>query len=391
MLHFIHWLLYLHFTATKLGAIVAGQTSVKAPERKAFEEHLPPDVHIVSCHSLHGPSVSPCGQPLVIIHHRGPTAARTLVESILKPFRSRFVYMSFEEHDNITANTQAVTHAAFLSMGTAWHNDCEYPWEVPQGRYTGGIETVKVNITHRIYSSKWHVYAGLAILNPSAKVQIEQYAKSAAEIFKLILHKNESGLRKRMYEAREKVFLQNTSANVRPILLSEDFLDKFSLGTGNNRAGSLPTAPDPDDVETATTATTPSQASGSNSHLSLLAMADCWATLSINPFQHLTVAATPVFRMWIGVAEYLFRDVDRLDAALKAALWDIQYRSNDMEFVLAARAWCECVQFGSFELYRRRFESTAHFFRPRFAEAQVLSAKMIEAILEEAEGDAITK
>lgn len=299
--------------------------------------------------------------------------------------------MSFEEHDNITANTQAVTHAAFLSMGTAWHNDCEYPWEVPQGRYTGGIETVKVNITHRIYSSKWHVYAGLAILNPSAKVQIEQYAKSAAELFKLILHKNESGLRKRMYEAREKVFLQNTSANVRPILLSEDFLDKFSLGTGNNRAGSLPTAPDPDDVETATTATTPSQASGSNSHLSLLAMADCWATLSINPFQHLTVAATPVFRMWIGVAEYLFRDVDRLDAALKAALWDIQYRSNDMEFVLAARAWCECVQFGSFELYRRRFESTAHFFRPRFAEAQVLSAKMIEAILEEAEGDAITK
>ena len=51
--------------ATKVGAIVAGQTSVKAPERAAFEAHLPPDVHIVSCHSLHGPTVSPLGQPLV--------------------------------------------------------------------------------------------------------------------------------------------------------------------------------------------------------------------------------------------------------------------------------------------------------------------------------------
>jgi len=384
---FIYSYIYA-FKATKMGAIVAGQTSVKAPEREAFEEHLPTDVHIVSCHSLHGPSISPFGQPLVLIHHRGPTVALTLVESILKPFRSRFVYMTFEEHDNLTANTQAVTHAAFLSMGTAWHNDYEYPWETPQGRYTGGIEIVKVNITHRIYSNKWHVYAGLAILNPSAKVQIEQYARSVTELFKLILDKNESGLRKRVHEAREKVFLQNASANVRPILLSEDFLDKFNLGTPRDRAGLPPTASGPDDVETTTT---PSHASGSNSHLSLLAMADCWAALSINPFQHLSVAATPIFRMWIGVAEYLFRDTDRLNAALDAALWDSQYRSNDMEFVLAARAWSECVQFGSFELYRRRFESTAQFFSPRFAEAQALSDKMIKAILEEADGDEMTK
>lgn len=374
-----------------MGAIVAGQTSVKAPERKAFEEYLPTDVHIVSCHSLHGPSISPLGQPLALIHHRGPTAALTLVESILKPFRSRFVYMTFEEHDNITANTQAVTHAAFLSMGSAWHNDCEYPWEVPQGKYTGGIETVKVNITHRIYSNKWHVYAGLAILNPSAKVQIEQYAKSTTELFKLILDKNESGLRKRVHEAREKVFLQNASVNARPILLSEDFLDKFSLGTPRDRSGSSSTASGPGDVETTTVPTTPPHLSRSNSHLSLLAMADCWAALSINPFQHLSVAATPIFRMWIGVAEYLFRDVDRLNAALDAALWGSQYRSNDMEFVLAARAWCECVQFGSFELYRRRFETTAQFFRPRFAEAQALSTKMIEAILEEADRDGMTR
>ena len=48
-----------------MGAIIAGQTSVKAPEREAFEEHLPKDVHIISCHSMHGPKVDPTGQPLV--------------------------------------------------------------------------------------------------------------------------------------------------------------------------------------------------------------------------------------------------------------------------------------------------------------------------------------
>ena len=51
--------------ATKVGAIVGGQTSCKAPELAAFEKHLPSDVEIVSCHSLHGPNISPKGQPLV--------------------------------------------------------------------------------------------------------------------------------------------------------------------------------------------------------------------------------------------------------------------------------------------------------------------------------------
>jgi len=116
--------------ATKVNAIVAGQTSVKAPEKAAFEAHLPKDVHILSCHSLHGPTVSPIGQPLVLrtplsgpgtdwftqvlIQHRASKDALTLVENILCPFRSRFVYLSFDEHDSVTANTQAVTHVAFL-------------------------------------------------------------------------------------------------------------------------------------------------------------------------------------------------------------------------------------------------------------------------------------
>jgi hypothetical protein len=55
----------LYTAATKVGAIVAGQTSVKAPEKEAFEKYLPDDVSIVSLHSLHGPSVDPAGQALV--------------------------------------------------------------------------------------------------------------------------------------------------------------------------------------------------------------------------------------------------------------------------------------------------------------------------------------
>jgi prephenate dehydrogenase len=37
----------------------------------------------------------------------------TVVE-IFKSFKSNYVHLSYEEHDLVTANTQAVTHAAFL-------------------------------------------------------------------------------------------------------------------------------------------------------------------------------------------------------------------------------------------------------------------------------------
>ncbi|KAI8989839.1 Prephenate dehydrogenase [Trametes punicea] len=354
--------------STKVGAIVAGQTSVKAPEKAAFEKYLPADVQIVSCHSLHGPTVSPVGQPLVLIQHRAADDALTLVENILRSFRSRYVYLSYEDHDIVTANTQAVTHAAFLSMGTAWHSSLSYPWE--QGLYVGGIETVKVNIMLRIYSNKWHVYAGLAILNPSARVQIDQYARSTTEIFKLMLASDAAALRSRIYDARRIVFgdyLDPTGARSRaPILLSEDLLDRFSLGKKPSEAAS-PTS---------------RQGAPPNSHLSLLAMVDCWARLGIKPFEHLDLAATPIFRLWIGVAEYLFRSEARLDSALHAALYETTHRSDDLEFVVAARGWSQCISFGNFELYRERFMHTAAFFESRFEEATKVGSAMIQALMD---------
>jgi len=81
-------------------------------------------------------------------------------------------------------------------MGTAWVSTEAYPWE--QGLYVGRIETAKVNLTLRIYSSAWHVYAGLAILNPSACTQIDQYAKSASKLFKLMLSAGSGSLQDKM-------------------------------------------------------------------------------------------------------------------------------------------------------------------------------------------------
>lgn len=251
--------------STKLGAVVGGQTSCKAPEIAAFEAHLPPDVHIVSCHSLHGPKVDPKGQPLVLIKHRASDAAFAFVEHALSCLQSTHVYLTREQHDRITADTQAVTHAAFLSMGAAWRANNQFPWET--ARYIGGIENVKINITLRIYAAKWHVYAGLAILNPDAQKQIKQYAESVTDLFKLMLGGHRDELRERIIKAREAVF-HTATPNKQEILLKEDLLNRFSLGE------------------------IPEQRL-KNNHLSLLAMVDCWWKLGIVPYDHM-ICSTPV-------------------------------------------------------------------------------------------------
>ena len=260
----IHKVVAEYGLSTKLGAIVGGQTSCKAPELAAFEKYLPKDVEIVSCHSLHGPSVDPKGQPLVIIQHRASQKSVDLVADILSCLHSKIVYLTGDMHDRITADTQAVTHAAFLSMGSAWAANQQFPWAIP--RYIGGIENVKINITLRIYSSKWHVYAGLAILNPAAKRQIRQYAESVTELFKLMLGGDREELEKRVKTAGAAVFRQD--ARSQSLLLQDDVLDRFSLSQA-------PPERRP------------------NNHLSLLAIVDCWWKLGIVPYDHM-ICSTPV-------------------------------------------------------------------------------------------------
>ncbi|KAF2398323.1 prephenate dehydrogenase [Trichodelitschia bisporula] len=341
--------------STKLNAIVGGQTSCKAPEIAALEKHLPPDVHIVSCHSLHGPGVNPKGQPLVLIKHRASQESFDRVERILSCLQSKHVYLTANEHDRITADTQAVTHAAFLSMGGAWAANRQFPWEI--ARYIGGIENIKINVMMRIYSNKWHVYAGLAIMNPSAKEQIRQYATSVTELFKLMLAGNRDEFTRRIKYAGERVFKGSENQD---LLLRDDVLDRFSLGE-------LP----PERVK--------------NNHLSLLAMVDCWSQLGIVPYHHM-ICSTPLFRLWLGITEYLFKKPDLLEEVIDTAINDNTFRSDDLEFTFAARDWSERVSLGNFDGYRKKFEEIQQYFAPRFPEATALGNEMIETILEKTVG-----
>lgn len=334
--------------STKTRAIVAGQTSVKTPEIEAFDKYLPKDVNIVTCHSLHGPTVSPIGQNLAVIRHRSSDEAYKRALDTFEKLGSKIIEIStYQEHDKITADTQAVTHVGFESMGTAWKNAGVYPWE--NASYIGGIDNVKVLMALRIYGGKAHVYSGLAILNPFAKEQVKQYAASESELFKLMIQENEPTFRERIKRAGNFVFGNNDSQ----ILLDDKIMKEFSLGNQTKRKP--------------------------NSHLSILSMVDAWHQLKINPYKNL-ICQTPVFRLRLGIAEYLFRNMELLKESIETALFDREIRGDDLEFHTAVREWASIIGHRDTEGYKQQFDSTKKFFENRIPEGMKRSNELIKRL-----------
>ena len=170
----------------------------------------------------------------------------------------------------------------------------------------------------RIDFNQWHLYACLAILNPAARTQIDQFAKSVAELFKLVLSRETGRFGGRVYWVRVWVFrwagedweADGVGEGRTPIFLSGDILDRFSLGRPFPYNPTPTCLADPDPK--------------ANSHL------------NIQPRHHLTLVTTPIFRLWLSVAEYLFRSRTRPEAALAAAPTDTSHCADDLEFVVAA-------------------------------------------------------
>jgi len=334
----------------KYGAIVAGQTSVKHPEIALFHQYLPADVQIVTFHAMHGGGFEPAGQKLILIRYRANDNAYQRMLDLFTAIGSDIVELAdYHEHDQIVADTQAVTHVGFESMGTAWAAAGFFPWE--NASYLGGIDNVKILITLRIFSYKAHVYAGLAILNPYARQQVKRYAQSESELFKLMIKEEEKTLRERLYKARDFVFHESR----KPIMLNDSVMEEFAFhgSAGERRA---------------------------NSHLSILSMVDAWYHLGVNPYDNL-IGQTPPFRLRLGIAEYLFKNEDILEESIQTALYDKSIRGDDLEFHSAVREWSSIINYGDMEGYKKHFNHVQAFFGDRLAEGQKQSGDMIRRLM----------
>ncbi len=335
------------------GTIVGGSCSVKMPEHVAFQYFVPRENPTFFFHSLYGPSVKPLGQTDVIIP--GNISQEDLfnkVEPIIVDLGTTTLYLdNFLVHDKMTAETQAATHAGFMSMGLGWARRGNYPWD--QGEYTSGMDIVKMLMTMRIFSGNSHLYRTLAFENPFALVPIKEYARSARELFNLGKERKESELCERTVSAGKYSF----DDGIEDIALNDKIMKEYALGVSTNL--SIP-----------------------NTHLSLHAMMDSWRFLSIQPRRNL-ICQTPLYRLRVGIVEYLHNHSELYKNSIAAFLNSSAIEKDDSEFCDAANTWADIIQKRDTKEYDHTFSMVKEFFASRLDEAKKKSDALIDRIAEQ--------
>ncbi len=339
-----------HFgPSTKYGAIVGGQTSVKTPEFNAFSKYLPSDTQIITNHALFGPHVDTSNQTQILINVNAQQPIYYEVENIYGAIGAKIEHLgSIEEHDKLMSDIQAVTHIGFESIGTACMHRQNYPWE--HALHPNGLDNIKYLMTLRVYSYKAHVYAGLALQNPFAKLDVRTYAEQENELFSLMITGNRSKFTDKINRAIVNVFGEKDPQHN---LINEELMNHQSL---NNRKQTL-----------------------SNSHLSLFSMLCTWDKLRINPYKNL-ICQTPPFRLRVGMVEYLCTNKALLDETMDAALTNLQIRADDLAFHTAVHEWSHIVEAGNERNYYHLFEKTKNYLAPDLEKGREISGQIISQL-----------
>jgi prephenate dehydrogenase (NADP+) len=328
--------------------IISAQTSVKAPEMRAFDAFLNESIEIVGSHALFGPHVDPAGQTVVMFRHRISEKNFSKIQNLYTALGSKIEILDdHEQHDKLMADVQVVTHIGFESLGTAFMHRRTFPWE--NSNKISGIDNIKILLTLRIYSYKAHVYAGMAFENPFAAKDVRKFASNQNELFTLMISENKKKFESKVKNAREKVFLLNQDK----VLLNDNLLEEFTLNPGENHVP--------------------------NSHLSLLSMLCTWADLNSNPYKNL-MCQTPPFKLRVGLVEYLCRNEDLFNETLETAVFDKSIREDDLAYHTAVHEWANILQLGNQEAYNKHFNETKRFLAPRLQEGLELSNNLIKKL-----------
>ena len=314
-------------SSTKMGAIVSAGTSVMTPAIESFKRHLRADVNIINWHWLFGPSLSPVGRNSILANYRSTDGAYRRARDVFELVGTKINELGYVEHDKKTADTQVVTQVGYESMGLAWANVGVYPWE--DDMYSNWIDAVKILMTLRLFKGQSHVYSGLAMFNPFAPEQVSQYSQSVKELFGMSLSGEGSAVIERLNNVREYT-LKNANGNV-----GVDVIKSF-CSNGNVR---LP-----------------------NSDISVIAMADAWCKLGINPEDNM-VCSTPLYNLKRAIVQGLFSDDDLFYGSVDTLL-DAHgsIRKHDLAFALASQDWSSIISCRAIKGYQERFESVQSFF-----------------------------
>jgi prephenate dehydrogenase (NADP+) len=224
-----------------------------------------------------------------------------------------------EKHDIAMSHVQVLTHLGFHSMANEWLNDGIFlsPHHIWHNEKPS-LDEMKVLMAMRLFSSDPHVSGEIAMFNKHAHGVVMHFSESVSSLFELANKKDRDGLASRVKAAKE--FLLDGS--IHPILPKE---------LQPSRSRQRP-----------------------NSHLGLLAMADCWHQLGVRRTNSL-VHATPPFLFMLGMVEHLLRDDELLNESLDVAVTSPWSLAKDASFKESVELLSNAIDAEDIEMHSSLF------------------------------------
>ncbi len=149
------------------GSLIMDVTSVKTGPVKAMKTYAPKGVEVLGTHPMFGPTMkSLLGQTIIFTPVPGKTGKwLEPMKSLFESDGARIEIIDAEEHDEIMAVVQALTHFAIIGIGSALY---ALDFDVERSRrFMSPVYEILIDFVGRILDQKPELYASIQ-KNPKA-------------------------------------------------------------------------------------------------------------------------------------------------------------------------------------------------------------------------------
>lgn len=182
------------------GSLIMDVTSIKSEPVRAMKRYAPKGVEVLGTHPMFGPTMPAlCGQT-IILTPAGDKTGRWLsvISSLFQADGARVEILEAEEHDEIMAVVQALTHFAYIGIGAAI-KALEFDVERSR-RFMSPVYEIMIDFVGRILGQNPELYASIQ-KNPRAVAVRETFVAECMRLCEMADAGDLEGFKKIMREA----------------------------------------------------------------------------------------------------------------------------------------------------------------------------------------------
>ncbi|MDD1752251.1 MAG: prephenate dehydrogenase/arogenate dehydrogenase family protein, partial [Methanotrichaceae archaeon] len=186
----------------KPGSLIMDLTSLKSDPIHAMKTYAPKGVEVLGTHPMFGPTVlSMKGQTIILTPVERKTGNwLSIIRSLFESDGAKTEILSAEEHDEIMAVVQALTHFACIGMGCALRT---LNFDVEQSRrYMSPVYEIMIDFVGRILDQNPELYASIQKNSKAMRIR-QTYIAECMRLCEMVDAGDQDGFIRAMLKAAE--------------------------------------------------------------------------------------------------------------------------------------------------------------------------------------------